>query len=1324
MCRRVVCFGQCSLPKTDHLQHLLASAWPLEVSVSWYHVMSLMIHKTISSGKAGVLFRVAAAVAGGVWLVAASLQAPSSLTLTPWIKIVFFLAAFLQTLFPLRLLNSEIYFIHITILGGGLLFGGVPTAWAVVGGILLGFAVRQRWAPFRSSPPYRSWSEMWLSAGHICGRQVLALFTALYIAGFPLWVAPLTGSSGDTSPILAALALFAGLHGGLFLMDYFLSQPHDSSPNRGDMFILALIETLPLPFIYLAAAAYSAIGAGALVGVAGLPLLAAVLVSHMFSTRRYLERHLQELATLHDVSQLMRSPLDMEQLLSTIHIQVSRILHVDNFYVALYDPHKGQIWYPLAVKGALRQSWQARPLADRLTDRVILERRPVMISPSRKLPPGIEIPPGDVTPTAWIGVPLVSSDRAIGCLALYSLAAGARFSTADLELLITLSGPISVSIENALLYEQAQRRAKQLETLNSITALITASLNPHEVLEKVCLSLEQVGGGRRSAIFLFEPEDDRLWLAHAHGLSPEFIAQNSVFPVIHNGRTRCLRTGRPVLTGSLHQLTLEKDYLLSLQAENVLAIGDFPLITPEGPIGFLSVYFEREHSFQDEEVELLQTFAAHAALAVSNSRLHARTDLALSQRANQLTMLEAVGRELAKAMNSDRLFEMILTYAREFTNSPWGSLGLYNPLSSRVEIKAMAGYQEAVSSYSIQHGISGRAARLGQAVIVNDVSQDADYIDRSGGQARAQVSAPLIHEGRVLGILTLEHAQVNGYSANDLAFITQLANQAAVAVVNAELYSEAQRRLREQSILYVVSASLAGKLNLEEVLDIIPRALQAAWPVAAPGVYLWQAHEHRFRLQTTTRLPNPIAIQRHMPEHITEEDMLASGFSWDDPVPFTYLGQAASPAHLQHTCQGCQVILLPLGSQQHRIGLAVLHLPPGVPVHPTEDLQFLGAIAAQATLSLQNALLFADVSQGRNQLAAVLNSVREGIVLVEKSGLVSVVNEPARQLFNRTPEEMVGQRFPELPPAVLRICGSTLEEARDLVDDLALGRLPAYSKVTVHVEELKPERFFERVSLPVWAGSGSIIGWMIILRDVSEEQQVAQARELITETLVHDLRSPLSAVLGAIDVMDESCAELAEPAELMGQALVVARRSAKRILGMVESMLDISRMQSGSMEMNFAPLDLFAQVNLIIAEFRSQANDFGVFVTNEIPPRLPLVCADASKLSRVLTNLLDNALKFTPSGGRIVFTACLLTPEMLQVSLSDSGPGIPPEFREKIFERFSQVPGLRGRRRGSGLGLTFCKLAVDAHGGRIWVEPRPEGGSIFSFTLPLSREAI
>jgi len=101
----------------------------------------------------------------------------------------------------------------------------------------------------------------------------------------------------------------------------------------------------------------------------------------------------------------------------------------------------------------------------------------------------------------------------------------------------------------------------------------------------------------------------------------------------------------------------------------------------------------------------------------------------------------------------------------------------------------------------------------------------------------------------------------------------------------------------------------------------------------------------------------------------------------------------------------------------------------------------------------------------------------------------------------------------------------------------------------------------------------------------------------------------------------------------------------------------------------------------------------------------------------VLTNLLDNALKFTPSGGQVILSAIRQEDNLITLRVSDTGPGIPDEYREKIFERFTQVPGLVGRRRGSGLGLTFCRLAMEAQGGKIWVEPRPGGGSVFAITL-------
>ena len=138
-----------------------------------------------------------------------------------------------------------------------------------------------------------------------------------------------------------------------------------------------------------------------------------------------------------------------------------------------------------------------------------------------------------------------------------------------------------------------------------------------------------------------------------------------------------------------------------------------------------------------------------------------------------------------------------------------------------------------------------------------------------------------------------------------------------------------------------------------------------------------------------------------------------------------------------------------------------------------------------------------------------------------------------------------------------------------------------------------------------------------------------------------------------------------------------------------------------------------------VAEFIPQAVETGIIMRTEIEVSLLEIQADRTLIQRVLVNLLDNALKYTPEGGQISVSGEPLHNDSVLVCVSDTGPGVPDEYREEIFQRFAQVPGAQGRRRGSGLGLTFCRLAIEAHGGKIWVEPRPGGGSRFVFRLPL-----
>ena len=138
--------------------------------------------------------------------------------------------------------------------------------------------------------------------------------------------------------------------------------------------------------------------------------------------------------------------------------------------------------------------------------------------------------------------------------------------------------------------------------------------------------------------------------------------------------------------------------------------------------------------------------------------------------------------------------------------------------------------------------------------------------------------------------------------------------------------------------------------------------------------------------------------------------------------------------------------------------------------------------------------------------------------------------------------------------------------------------------------------------------------------------------------------------------------------------------------------------------------------------FQIEANSIGIILKTSYSDAGVITKMDQEKIRRVLSNLLDNALKFTPVGGVIELGYTDSSQEVI-FWVSDTGPGIPPEFQEKIFERYIQIPGSTGRRRGPGLGLAFAKLAVEAHGGRLWVEDNPEGGSVFKFSLPYDRPA-
>ncbi len=253
-------------------------------------------------------------------------------------------------------------------------------------------------------------------------------------------------------------------------------------------------------------------------------------------------------------------------------------------------------------------------------------------------------------------------------------------------------------------------------------------------------------------------------------------------------------------------------------------------------------------------------------------------------------------------------------------------------------------------------------------------------------------------------------------------------------------------------------------------------------------------------------------------------------------------------------------------------------------------------------------------------------------------------------------------------------------------------------------------------------------------------KRVEEMRDSLTAMLVHDLRTPLTTMLGSLEMLKgDELGALDEATQ--HEMIVMSTQGGYRLLGLINELLDISKMEAGEMQVRRDNVRVTEVVEAAIEQVTSVDTGGTAQIVTEVAPELPLMQADFELLTRVLINLLGNALKFTPRKGTVTVGGRLANPvreglreatvlnsntplgdpsSVILFSVRDTGEGIPPEDIEKIFSKFGQVESRKaGRKMSTGLGLTFCRLAVEAHGGRIWVESELGKGSVFYFSIPV-----
>jgi len=381
-----------------------------------------------------------------------------------------------------------------------------------------------------------------------------------------------------------------------------------------------------------------------------------------------------------------------------------------------------------------------------------------------------------------------------------------------------------------------------------------------------------------------------------------------------------------------------------------------------------------------------------------------------------------------------------------------------------------------------------------------------------------------------------------------------------------------------------------------------------------------------------------------------------------------------------------------------------------VPVETGDELGHLAGEFNQmaAQLGRYHEMNIEQIISEKNKGEAILSSIEDGLVVFDTNLKVTGINPAARRmLVLEFAESRILQCADILPdPNVCDLIRKTVETGKQ-------PTVPDEQRIVTFFEGERSRHYLFSITA-IRGRDRNLSGIVLLLKDVTRLKEVERIKSEFVMAASHELRTPLTSLGMSVDLLLEHVAH--ELAEKDRDLLQAAHEEVHRMKALVNDLLDLSKIEAGKIELEFESVPVRTLFDQVQAVFKSQMDIKEVSFTSELTGDLSRIRVDVNKIAWVLTNLVSNALRYVRKGGHIQLLAHRIGPNV-HLSVRDDGPGIPPEYQSKIFEKFVQMNGRDAG--GTGLGLAICKEIVRAHGGTIWVESSSGQGSTFTFTLPI-----
>jgi len=1022
-------------------------------------------------------------------------------------------------------------------------------------------------------------------------------------------------------------------------------------------------------------------------------------------------RRNEELAALNAIASTVAGSLNLDEIMNRALEKVLEVMKVEVGVITLSDPQTGEM--TLVTH---------RGLSDEFVENMRRQRHRVVRHLANTIPAGeeailIEDLWSDPRAAVFGGdfererlhssaaVPLQSKGNVVGMLAVISREPHV-FTPQDVALLTSIGSQIGMAVENARLYGDERRRLSELEALRETSLDITRQLDVPQLLQSIVRRASDLVGTAGGGLYLYHEEEQELELVVSQYLGKDHSGTRLKVGEGLSGRV--VQTGTPMIVEDYAHWEGRSPIHEGAPFRAVAAV---PLKWGDEIVGVVNVTdVGQARTFSDRDLQLLELFASQAAIAIKNAQLYQEQQ----KKNRELMALHETSLHISSRLDLGSVLEAIIGRAAELLDGQTAEVYLYraakgdlqSAASSRLPAELVAGVIEP------GEGVAGKVLETGEPLIVDDYDSWVGAAHRYTGFGFARVLGVPIRYGQdLLGVLIVDRPpEKPRFSTGDVNLLSLLASQAATAIENARLHDETSRRLEELSATEEIMGELSSTLDFDKVIQLVLDKAMEATNASAGSIDLvaedrshliWLAHRG-YPPQVATQYPEFNSLERGIIGRVARSGQLAlvDDVSKDpdymDVVPGTR-SQLTVPIVIENAVAGVIVLESP-----KRGGFT------------QEHADFVEHLAEHAAVAMSNARLYQRLRESEERYRAYVENVPDAIWETDPKGRYTYWSPQVESLTGYSPEELLGHTpydFLVHP-----------DETEDLKNRLRRMTEDARQEYVLRHHALRKDGsvFQMEVSIrPMWDEYGRPISYGGVARDVSEQiqlqEQLVQSAKLsaigqMISGVAHELNNPLTTVMGYTQLLQAGDLDESVKADL--QKIYDDALRAQRI---VQDLLTFARQKKPQR----APTDINEAIERTLALRSYELKVENIEIVTELQENLPWTMADGYQLQQVFLNIVNNAsqaMSQQEGAGVLAVRSECIGEDTIRVTFSDTGPGIPPQVLTRIFDPFFTTKDVG---MGTGLGLSVSHGIIQEHGGRIWAESDPGGGSVFVIELPV-----